>query len=145
MTEAVTLQRFAGAQDIFFEVFEGFTLSGHDAQARPHRHAYHEVLWIETGGGQHSVDGVRAELAPQTLSVITAGQMHEFHRVQAVSGALLCLESELWRAGPVLSHSPANWAIWRSLWQVLGNEYARSTQQLPHALRESLTLALHLL
>ena len=145
MTEAVSLQRFAGAQDVFFEVFDGFTLSGHDAQARPHRHAYHEVLWIEGGSGQHSVDGVRSELAPQTLSVITAGQMHEFHRVQGVSGALLCLEPELWRAAPVLGHSPADWVTWRALWQVLGREYARSTQQLPHALRESLTLALQLL
>ena len=25
--EAVTLQRFAGAKDVFFEVFEGFSLS----------------------------------------------------------------------------------------------------------------------
>ena len=130
---------------MFFEVFDGFTLSGHESQARPHRHAYHEVLWIGGGGGQHSVDGVRAELAPQTLSIITAGQVHEFHRVQDVSGALLCLEPELWRAAPVLGHSPADWVTWRSLWQLLGSEYARSTQQLPHGLRESLTLALHLL
>ncbi|QFP76094.1 AraC family transcriptional regulator [Deinococcus sp. AJ005] len=144
-TEAVTLQRFAGAQDVFFEVFEGFTLLGHEAQARPHRHAYHEVLWIESGLGQHSVDGVRVELSPQTLSVITAGQTHEFHHVQEVNGALLCLEPELWRAAPILSHAPADWAIWRSIWQVLGSEYARSTQHLPHALRESLALALRLL
>lgn len=145
MTEAVTLLRFAGAQDIFFEVFDGFTLAGHESQARPHRHAYHEVLWIEEGSGQHSVDGRRAELAPQTLSIIAAGQTHEFHHVQDVKGALLCLEPELWRAAPVLSHAPAEWPTWRSLWQVLGSEYARSTQQLPHAVRESLTLALRLL
>ncbi|GAA4006474.1 helix-turn-helix domain-containing protein [Deinococcus rubellus] len=139
------MQRFAGAQDVFFEVFEGFNLSGHEPQARPHRHAYHEVLWIESGSGQHSVDGVRAELRPQTLSIIAAGQIHEFHYVQNVSGALLCLEPELWRPAPILSHAPADWAIWRSLWQVLGSEYARSTQHLPHALRESLALALRLL
>ncbi|OLV16257.1 helix-turn-helix transcriptional regulator [Deinococcus marmoris] len=145
MTGAVTLQHFAGAHDIFFEVFGGFTLSGHEVQARPHRHAYHEVLWIGGGSGQHSVDGVCAELAPQTLNVITAGQTHEFHGVQNVSGALLCLEPGLWRATPSLCHTPVDWAIWPLLWQVLGSEYARSTQQRSHALRESLTLALRLL
>jgi len=143
--EAVTLQRFAGAKDVFFEVFEGFSLLGHEAQARPHRHAYHEVLWIEGGEGHHSVNGVRAELKPQTLSVIMAGQTHEFHHIWNVSGALLCLEPELWRAAPLLSHAPVDWAIWRSIWPVLGSEYARSTQHLPHALRESLALALRLL
>lgn len=50
-----------------------------------HRHAYHEVFWLEEGAGTHFRDFGKAELGAGNLVLVPPGQMHTWE----------------WRAGPV--------------------------------------------
>ena len=37
---------------------------GGAAVREPHRHDYHELIWIRAGAGQHSIDGATCRSAP---------------------------------------------------------------------------------
>ena len=52
----------------------------------PHRHAYHELIWIRDGRGKHLIDGEPVEFGPHTLTLIAKGQVHQFRRAEGVSG-----------------------------------------------------------
>jgi AraC family transcriptional regulator, transcriptional activator of pobA len=52
----------------------------------PHRHAYHELIWVREGHGRHLIDGVEVEFGPRTLTLIAKGQVHQFQRAEGVSG-----------------------------------------------------------
>jgi gentisate 1,2-dioxygenase len=36
----------------------------------PHRHNFHEIIFVLRGSGRHTIDGERAELAPYSVSLI---------------------------------------------------------------------------
>ena len=42
----------------------------------PHRHDYHELIWIREGTGQHILDGREVPVVPGSLTVIGRGQVH---------------------------------------------------------------------
>ncbi|MFC5286984.1 AraC family transcriptional regulator [Actinokineospora guangxiensis] len=44
----------------------------------PHRHTFHEIVYLTGGQGAHVVDLTRAELRPPHLCVIEAGQVHHW-------------------------------------------------------------------
>ncbi len=44
----------------------------------PHRHDYHELIWVLEGAGRHLVDGEPVPVAPRTVTVIGRGQVHQF-------------------------------------------------------------------
>ena len=46
----------------------------------PHRHAYHELIWVHDGHGRHLIDGEPVEFGPRTLTLIPKGQVHQFKR-----------------------------------------------------------------
>jgi AraC family transcriptional activator of pobA len=50
----------------------------------PHRHAYHELIWIREGQGQHLIDGEPVEFGPHTLTLIAKGQVHQFRRAEDI-------------------------------------------------------------
>jgi AraC family transcriptional activator of pobA len=55
----------------------------------PHRHDYHELLWVRSGAGRHLIDGEPLPVTPQTLTIIGRGQVHQFEHAQDLRGALL--------------------------------------------------------
>ncbi|HEY7453536.1 MAG TPA: AraC family transcriptional regulator [Thermoleophilaceae bacterium] len=56
-----------------------------DGEVRePHRHAYHELLWVREGSGRHLIDGDPVEFGPHTLTLIAKGQVHQFERADGV-------------------------------------------------------------
>jgi mannose-6-phosphate isomerase-like protein (cupin superfamily) len=55
----------------------------------PHRHDYHELIWIRRGIGGHLVDGERFEVGPHTLTLIRRGQVHVFERATDVDAAVI--------------------------------------------------------
>jgi AraC family transcriptional activator of pobA len=55
----------------------------------PHRHDYHELMWLREGAGVQLVDGVPAAIAPGTVTVIARGQVHQFRAARGLGGALL--------------------------------------------------------
>jgi len=55
----------------------------------PHRHDYHELLWIRAGSGEHLIDGEPLAVEPGTVTVIARGQIHQFRHAEGLSGAIL--------------------------------------------------------
>ena len=50
----------------------------------PHRHAYHELIWIREGHGEHLIDGEPVRFGPHTLTLIAKGQVHQFRRAEGI-------------------------------------------------------------
>jgi AraC family transcriptional activator of pobA len=60
-----------------------------EAEVRePHRHAYHELIWIRDGRGLHLIDGEPVEFGPRTLTLIAKGQVHQFQRAEEIRGVV---------------------------------------------------------
>jgi hypothetical protein len=66
----------------------------------PHRHDYHELIWVRRGLGRHMVDGERFEAGPHTLTLIRRGQVHAFERAMDVDAAVIRFGDELLYEGP---------------------------------------------
>jgi AraC family transcriptional activator of pobA len=70
-----------------------------DGEVRePHRHAYHELIWVREGSGRHLIDGEPVEFGPRTLTLIAKGQVHQFQRADEVSGVVARFDDE-WLSG----------------------------------------------
>jgi AraC family transcriptional regulator, transcriptional activator of pobA len=60
----------------------------------PHRHDYHELIWLRDGRGQHSIDGATVPVRPHTVTVIGRGQVHVFERGEDLHGAVVRFREE---------------------------------------------------
>jgi AraC family transcriptional regulator, transcriptional activator of pobA len=60
----------------------------------PHRHAYHELIWVREGTGRHVIDGDPVEFGPHTLTLIAKGQVHQFQRADDVTAVVARFEDE---------------------------------------------------
>jgi AraC family transcriptional activator of pobA len=76
----------------------------------PHRHDYHELIWIKEGSGHHLLDGQLVPIIPGTLTVIGRGQVHVFERARDVSGAAVRFGDELLHEGN-LARSDPSWLL----------------------------------
>jgi AraC family transcriptional activator of pobA len=70
-----------------------------DEVREPHRHAYHELIWVREGSGRHLIDGESVEFGAHTLTVIGKGQVHQFERAEGIRGYVVRFDDE-WLAGP---------------------------------------------
>jgi AraC family transcriptional activator of pobA len=87
------------AQPDSLEVIELELASISDGQVRePHRHAYHELIWVREGSGRHLIDGEPLEFGPRSLTLIAKGQVHQFQRAEGVSGFVARFEDD-WLTG----------------------------------------------
>jgi AraC family transcriptional regulator, transcriptional activator of pobA len=73
------------------------SIDGDDVR-EPHRHAYHELIWVREGSGRHLIDGERVEFGPHTLTLIAKGQVHQFERADRLSGVVVRFDDE-WLSG----------------------------------------------
>jgi AraC family transcriptional activator of pobA len=64
----------------------------------PHRHAYHELIWVRAGHGRHLIDGESLNFGPRTLTLIAKGQVHQFQQAEQLS-ALVARFDDDWLAG----------------------------------------------
>jgi AraC family transcriptional activator of pobA len=64
----------------------------------PHRHAYHELIWVREGSGRHLIDGAPLEFGPRTLTLIAKGQVHQFERADGISGYVVRFD-DVWLSG----------------------------------------------
>lgn len=67
---------------------------GGAAVREPHRHDYHELIWIRAGAGQHSIDGATVPVRPGTITVIGRGQVHVFEQGEHLDGAVVRFSEE---------------------------------------------------
>ena len=49
---------------------------GGAAPREPHRHDFHELIWIRDGRGQHAIDGATVPVCPLTVTVIAVSYTH---------------------------------------------------------------------
>jgi AraC family transcriptional regulator, transcriptional activator of pobA len=71
-------------------------VSSSPAEARePHRHDYHELIWVRSGRGYHLIDGARVPARPGSITLIGRGQVHVFECAQGVEGAGVRFGEEL--------------------------------------------------
>ncbi len=72
-------------------------IEGEDVR-EPHRHAYHELIWVREGSGRHLIDGEPVEFGPHTMTLIAKGQVHQFERAEGVRGYVVRFDDE-WLSG----------------------------------------------
>jgi AraC family transcriptional activator of pobA len=77
------------------EVIEVHLDSIGDGEVRePHRHAYHELIWVREGSGRHLIDGDDVDFGPRTLTLIAKGQVHQFQRAHHVTAVVARFEDD---------------------------------------------------
>ena len=92
MSDRLSLDRMAGAVEVV--ALDGVEIGG--ARVRePHRHDYHELVWVREGEGEHRLDGATVPVAPRTLTVIGRGQVHVFAAGRGLRGAVVRFGDEL--------------------------------------------------
>jgi AraC family transcriptional activator of pobA len=61
----------------------------------PHRHDYHELLWIRSGSGTHRIDEEGVDVVPGTVTLIGRGQVHVFEEARDLHGAVVRFGDEV--------------------------------------------------
>jgi len=84
---------------------DGVRLAARDIRA-PHRHDYHELLWLRSGHGEHLLDGRPLAVRPRTLTLIGRGQVHVFSRAEDVVGAVVRFGDEALLGGAAQRATP---------------------------------------
>jgi AraC family transcriptional activator of pobA len=76
-----------GALLVAFLEYEG--IGSREPVREPHRHDYHELIWVRSGSGVHLLDGEPYELQAGTVALIGRGQVHTVQRSAALSAAVV--------------------------------------------------------
>jgi AraC family transcriptional activator of pobA len=76
----------------------------------PHRHDYHELLWLRSGHGEHLLDGRPLAVRPRSLTLIGRGQVHVFSRAEDVFGAAVRFGDEALLGGAAQRATPG-WVL----------------------------------
>ncbi|WP_354700934.1 hypothetical protein DSM112329_01227 [Paraconexibacter sp. AEG42_29] len=95
-------------QPVQVVLMEGFRVGDRPVRA-PHRHDYHELLWLRSGCGQHLVDGEPASVPAGAVTVIGRGRVHQFLRADGLDGAILRFRDEL--VGGGAQRIAASWLL----------------------------------
>ncbi len=65
----------------------------------PHRHDYHELIWVREGRGRQLIDGAPVPVQPGTVTLIGRGAVHVFEHAEDLTGAVLRFGEELLLGG----------------------------------------------
>ncbi len=60
----------------------------------PHRHNFHELIWIRSGRGVQIIDDVTIEIFPAAFYLIARGQVHHFLNAENINGFVLRFSDE---------------------------------------------------
>jgi AraC family transcriptional activator of pobA len=91
----LTVDRLPDAADpVEVERIEHLYL-GDDRIREPHRHDYHELLWMRAGHGEHLLDGRPLVVRPHSLTLIGRGQVHVFRRAEGAEGLTVRFGDEM--------------------------------------------------
>ncbi len=88
----LSLDRMEGAVEVVR--LDGLEIGGERVR-EPHRHDYHELIWVREGEGAHSLDGRAVPVEPRTLTIIGRGQVHVFESGRGLRGAVVRFGDEL--------------------------------------------------
>jgi AraC-like DNA-binding protein len=62
--------------------------------AEPHRHAYHEIIWVRQGSASHLLDGEVLEFPTYTALVVPKGRIHRFKPTVDCRGSVIRFKDE---------------------------------------------------
>jgi AraC family transcriptional regulator, transcriptional activator of pobA len=91
---AISLDRLEAGEAVEVLLLSGFRV-GEGPVREPHRHDYHEVIWVREGCGMHLIDGRPLPVREGTVTVIGRGQVHVFQGADIAAGAVLRFSDEL--------------------------------------------------
>ena len=77
-----------------------------DTVRDPHRHDYHELIWIRSGRGRHLIDGEPLPVENGTITVIGRGQVHQFQEAEDLHGAVVRFGDEV-----LFGEGTAGWLV----------------------------------
>jgi len=83
---------------IFVEYFEDWDFVG-EVGYEPHRHDYHEILWVQAGTAQHTVDQKTIAIPAQTLALVARGQVHFFEETRQLKGYVVAFHEAFLESG----------------------------------------------
>ena len=92
MSSGLSLDRLEGAVEVV--PLDGLEIGGTRVR-EPHRHDYHELIWVREGEGAHRLDGGLVGVEPRTLTVIGRGQVHVFESGRDLRGAVVRFGDEM--------------------------------------------------
>jgi AraC family transcriptional activator of pobA len=104
---------FASPEDSLVVVLlagESYPEDGECGASRPHRHAYHELIWSRKGSGSHLIDDQRSLIEPQLVTVIGRGQVHVFEEGVGLDGAIVRFGDEILEVDAVARANPS-WLV----------------------------------
>src|SRR5262249_25686744 len=90
----LTLDRLQPGASLQVIRFDDFAI-GEDEVREPHRHDYHELIWVLSGSGEHLIDAQPVPIEPRTVTVIGRGQVHVFRWARDVRGGRLRFTDDL--------------------------------------------------
>jgi AraC family transcriptional activator of pobA len=81
--------RLADPADVPFEIGRLETTHRIRTSRRPHRHRFYEILWIVDGAGAHAADFEEHAIRPQTVFLVSPGQVHTMRVDRPLRGYML--------------------------------------------------------
>jgi AraC family transcriptional regulator, transcriptional activator of pobA len=84
----LAIDRLATEGAVEVRLLDGFAV-GEGPIREPHRHDYHELMWLREGEGVQLIDGEAYKIVPGTVTVIARGQVHQFRHARGLRGGLL--------------------------------------------------------
>jgi AraC family transcriptional activator of pobA len=60
-----------------------------EGTVQPHRHDYHELIFVAGGSGEHLIDGCRTPIEAPSISIIGRGKVHQFIHAEDLRGGVL--------------------------------------------------------
>jgi AraC family transcriptional regulator, transcriptional activator of pobA len=80
--------------DVAFEIGRLETTHRLRTSERPHRHSYYQILWVVDGAGVHAADFEEHAIRPQTVFLISPGQVHVVRVDRPLSGYMLLFTAD---------------------------------------------------
>jgi AraC-like DNA-binding protein len=81
-------------EDVPFEIGRLETTHRLRPNTWPHRHRFYEILWVVDGAGTHAADFEEHAIRPQTVFLVSPGQVHAVRVARPLSGYLLVFTAD---------------------------------------------------
>lgn len=127
-----------------FEILRFDTLVEPDVEA-VHKHTFYEILWVDSGHSQQTIDYINYEMGPNALFFISPGQLHAFEEWEPLQGGSILFSSDFFLinqqnqdklfelsfldntyAHPLLQPNPADYQLIRHTIELLCQEQQRA-------------------
>ena len=80
---------------------------------RPHRHRFHQIIWVVDGAGVHAADFEEHAIRPQTVFLVSPGQVHSVRVDRPLSGYMLVFTADFLAPGGLAADAAAGLPFFR--------------------------------